>query len=616
MSEENLGLNITSTGDITAIDQLISALQRVQESGGTLAGSMSDLAKSSGEGEKAFGTLQQALSEVKRQEADVEPAQRMIQALQDAKTNGEDLTSALNRLKDEGGQDFDALQEAADEAAGGMEEAGEKSGNAFGSLLEKLPGVHTLLRWFKTGLQEAGEALKRMADEGNPGAIDLERNIATLKETTDDLKESMLSGLIPVANDATAALNNLASAGKTAAETHASMTEYAKAWAEANGVAYEDTRGWVDKTLDAIKEGFSSTRDIFDMHKGQVEQVAGSWAQLQELADRFPEAAGQIADLNAVYEQNKEKVQAANWYTAEANKLLAEYEGRVSETTIGVGELDGSLGTHRAMMNDVRTTQEEVNAATIAAAAAAEQEALARQWEADAIRAVEEANSALTKQYSSLVIDAQMVNDQVDEAIGKWEEDGEVSLTSVNQQLGAMDRLITQFKETGQAMPLEQAEKMAGNIDDITRAVSEMAVPDDVKQAILNYLIELRGGLDDVKQAAIQAGSAVSGVGGIPGGGTAPGGGAPIAMAEGGTITEPIVGRGRITGRSYLIGEDAPEYPEVVTPTRGGSGISSAVAGQPLQINIPISLLHLDWVVDEVVDRVRQELINARVRDN
>ncbi len=598
---ERVGFEIATEADVKALDNFIRTLASLQESGGTLAEALSDMAGASKEGEESFGRLQQALTEVKRQEEDVEPAQRMMKALQDARARGEDLTTALNRLREEGGADFDALQKSAEEAAEGMEEAGSQSGSSFDGLLQKLPGFDTALRWIKTGLREVGqiatESFKRMAEEGDPAAIALQQSFANTNKEVDELIDSITRGLVPAATEASDDFGEMA---------RTLRTQTIPAIQDANEKADNFIEALVEKLgMDPkeLEEGFPA---FFDQLGNDADWIQQQWDKLKgptpnsddiDLWEKFWDTVdpkGKVAQDWAKFklgfmlnvEPTERETQALREQGAQYG-ILQEQIGRMPQYhhNVAIALADENEERRRAALSEFAQQMMAAKEATDQAAFAAQQDALAREWEASAIAGVAEREGELTRMHSSAIIGGQMTVEQVNAAIAAWKEEGTVSLQSLNQQMSALDQAILKYQATGESMPTTQADEMRTSIDQLMQVMLAMSPDEATKQALLDWFVQMKLDLDGVTSSANAASGAVSGVGGVRPGGSAspaPGASGDMQMAAGGTITEPIRGLGLRTGRRYLLGEDGDED---VVPRRNGR----SMVGNTVNNNINIS---------------------------
>ncbi len=216
---------------------------------------------------------------------------------------------------------------------------------------------------------------------------------------------------------------------------------------------------------------------------------------------------------------------------------------------------------------------------------AAQQDAQAREWEANAIQAVQDKEAALIRTRADAVVGGELANEQVDEAIEKWQQEGDVSLSTINQQLGALDQAIAKYKQTGEAMPNKQAEDMRGNLDELLKVILSLKLDDATQEVLVGWLVQMKIDLDGVTESARNASAAIGGIGTsaqpVAGGGAgiAPGGNGSAPTPGGGQVIESVGGSaGSGSGRGAGGGGDGGGTVIHVHVDLDGRQIAEAVA--------------------------------------
>lgn len=123
----------------------------------------------------------------------------------------------------------------------------------------------------------------------------------------------------------------------------------------------------------------------------------------------------------------------------------------------------------------------------------------------------------------------------------------------------------------GKSIPLAEVDNLQDSSENLRKAIAGMSGTDAEKAALLAYLDLANEKLAAAESHARNASLGIGAVGVAPNappeGTTAAG---DVQMAGGGTIAEPVVGRGLNTGRRYMFGEGGTV--EEVRPVAGGGG--------------------------------------------
>lgn len=314
-------------------------------------------------------------------------------------------------------------------------------------------------------------------------------------------------------------------------------------------------QGNMQRAQDNIAKGLAPTLD----------EAADSFNQLTEKTSSFSQILAILDPRNSI-----EDLQEMGRAAAETAELMGGL-GR------GVGELLAATGPAEDIQGDLAKAERDAGLA--ARTAALDHDALRKSLD-DERKAAEDARLAMLDGQLAIAEFGRTMDETLSEAA---EENIQPTVDTVQDLVTGLFDAALNAEELGKAVPLSQVEDLKLRSGDLTALLAQMDVPPEVKAALLAYLDLINEKLAAAESRARNAAAAMAAApvpgGGPPsmgGGGGAGPSGEQINLQSGGTISEPIVGRGLHTGRRYNLGEGGT-VEDVVPRGSGGPQIIQLV---------------------------------------